>query len=80
MPVSPEALRQFLEGHRAAERLLRRQILRKLALLTEEESRAEYDSLCRVWEASGPDEGGPALDRRAVEDRMALRRRLAGQR
>jgi hypothetical protein len=80
MPVSSEALRQFLDGHRAAGRLLRRQTLRQLALLTEDESRAEYDALCRVWEASGSIEASPALDRRALEDRVALRRRLAGWR
>ena len=80
MAISSEALRQFLDGHRVAERLLRRQTLRRLARLSEDESRAEYDSLCLVWEASAAQDTGPLLRRRALEDRLTLRRRLVGQR
>jgi hypothetical protein len=80
MAVSRDDLRRFLEGHRAADRVLRRESLRRLRFLTEAESRAEYDALCRTWEASGAraDQGG--LDRRAIAERVALRRRFAGKR
>lgn len=80
MPISPEALKRYLEGHRAAEARLRAETLRRLAWLTLDQARAEYDSLCRVWEVSRGLDDGTALDRRAIEDRVALRRRLRGRR
>jgi hypothetical protein len=76
MAVSREALHRFLDGHRAAEARLRRLTLERLTTLTEEEARAEYDSLCRVWEASRLLGGNSALDRLAIRERVALRRRL----
>ena len=78
--VSRGDLERFLDGHRAADARLREETLRRLASLTVDEARVEYDSLCRVWEASRSPEGERALDRRAIEDRVALRRRLAGLR
>ncbi len=78
--VSRADLRRFLEGHRAADARLREETLRKLPALSTEEARAEYDSLCRVWETSRLEEGADALDRGAIEERIALRRRLAGRR
>ena len=78
--VSRGDLKRFLDGHRAADARLREETLRRLASLTVDEARVEYDSLCRVWEASRSPEGERALDRRAIEDRVALRRRLAGLR
>jgi len=76
--VSREDLDRFLQGHRRADALLREQTLLRLASLTVDEARAEYDSLCAVWEMSRGTGDEAALDRRAIADRVALRRRLAG--
>ena len=78
--VRHEDLKRFLDGHRAAGARLRAEALRRLASLTVEESRAEYDSLCRVWETSRKLGDQAALDRRAIEARLAVRRRFAGER
>ncbi len=78
--VSRRDLERFLNGHRAADARLREETLRRLASLTVDEARVEYDSLCRVWEASRSPGGESALDRRAIEDRVAFRRRLADPR
>lgn len=79
--VSREELRRFVEGHRRASVRLRQEALRRLVSLSVEEARTEYDSLCRVWEVASRTSGDEAaLDRRAIEDRVALRRRLRGRR
>jgi len=78
--VTRDDLRRFLDGHRAANLRLRREALRRLAALSVEEARAEYDSLCRVWETSRLLGDRAALDRRAIAERVALRRRLGGRR
>jgi hypothetical protein len=78
--VSREELKRFLHGHRAADRRLREEALRRLASLGVDEARAEYDSLCHVWETSRTLGDRAALDRRAIRDRVALRRRLGGRR
>lgn len=80
MTVSPADLRRFLDGHRAADARLREDMLRKLPAMSMEEARAEYDSLCRVWETSRLTADAGRLDPRAIEERIALRRRLAGRR
>jgi hypothetical protein len=78
--VSRDDLKRFVEGHRAAGARLRAETLRQLRALTVEEARAEYDSLCRVWEASRGPGDEAALDRLAIRDRVSLRRRLRGRR
>jgi hypothetical protein len=78
--VSRADLRRFLDGHRAADALLREEMLRKLPAMSTDESRAEYDSLCRVWETSRLAADASRLDPGAIEERVALRRRLAGRR
>ena len=80
MTVSGADLKRYLDGHRRAERVLRAETLRQLASLTVEQGRDEYDSLCRVWEMSGALENPAELDRRAIRERVALRRRLSGRR
>ncbi len=80
MSVSHEDLKRFLDGHRAADARLRVEALRRLASLSVEDARAEYDSLCHVWETSRALGDRSALDRRAIQDRVVLRRRLAGRR
>jgi len=80
MTISGADLKRYLDGHRRAERVLRAETLRLLASLTVEQARDEYDSLCRVWEMSRSIEDPVGLDRRAIEERVALRRRLSGRR
>jgi hypothetical protein len=80
MAVSGADLKRYLDGHRKAERVLRAETLRQLASLTVEQARDEYDSLCRVWEMSRELENPAELDRRAIEERVALRRRLSSRR
>jgi len=80
MAVSGVDLKQYLDGHRRAERVLRAETFRRLASLTVELARDEYDSLCRVWETSRALADSAALDRRAIQERVALRRRLSGRR
>lgn len=50
MAVSREDLRRYLDGHRRADKRRRDETLRRLVELTVDGARAEYDSLCRVWE------------------------------
>jgi len=80
MAVSGADLKRYLDGHRKAERVLRAETLRQLASLTVEQARDEYDSLCRVWEMSRTVADSAALDRRAIQERVALRHRLSGRR
>ena len=80
MRVAREDLTRFLRGHRAADHLLRAATLRRLRELSPEASRAQYDALVRSWEAARQPGEPPALDRRAIEARVALRRRLAAGR
>jgi hypothetical protein len=80
MAVSGADLRRYLDGHRRAERVLRAETLRRLASLTVEQARDEYDSLCRVWEMSRALADPAGLDRRAIQERVALRRRLSSRR
>lgn len=76
MAVSSDDLRRYLDGHRRAEARLRAETLQRLRLLTEGEAREEYTSLWRVWETSRFAGDQAALDRLAIADRVALRRRL----
>jgi len=78
--VSRADLRRFLDGHRAADARLREETLRKLPALSTDEARAEYDSLCRVWETSRLAADAGRLDHGAIDERIALRRRLARRR
>lgn len=78
--VSRDDLERFLEGHRRAEARLRKETLRRVARLTVDEARAEYDGLVRVWETSRALGDRAAMDRRAIQERVALRGRFSGRR
>lgn len=80
MSVSREDLRRFVDGHRTAEQALRAERRRRLRNLSVEQSRAEYDALVRLWEASPRDGDLAALDRRAIRHRVELRRKLGWRR
>lgn len=53
MAVSREDVQRFLDGHRRANDVTRAETHARLRTLTVEQSQAEYDALCRVWEAGG---------------------------
>jgi hypothetical protein len=78
--VRPEDLRRYRRGHHAAAVRLRAETLRALADLTVEQAREEYDRLCAVWREPESPEERRALDRLAIRDRVALRRKLLGAR
>jgi hypothetical protein len=79
MDPSRADVRDHLERLRRGHAILRDLRLRQLRELSEADSRAQYDRLVRTWQAQAGDRD-PALDRRAIEQRVALRRRLAGRR
>ena len=68
-------LQRLLRGHA----ILRELRLRELRTLSVADARAQYDDLVQTWQ-SGPRDRGAALERQAIEHRVALRRRLAGRR
>jgi hypothetical protein len=72
-------VRDHLERLRRGHAILRHLRLRELCALSLEEARAQYDQLVRTWQAQAADPG-PTLGRRAIEQRVTLRRRLAGRR
>jgi hypothetical protein len=67
-------LRRLRRGHA----ILRDLRLRELRDLSVTQSRAQYDALVRTWQSQSGNRG-VALERRAIEERVALRRRLAGR-
>jgi hypothetical protein len=64
---------------RRGEAILRDLRLRELRELSVADARAQYDCLVATLQAQ-PGHLGTALARRAIERRVALRRRLAGRR
>ena len=72
-------VRDHLERLRRGLAVLRDRRLRELRTLSIDEARAQYDALVRTWHAQRADLGD-ALERRAIAQRVALRRRLAGRR
>lgn len=75
-PELKKALRQFVDGHAAADKFIAEEQARRLKALTVEESRAEYEALYAVWEANRPREGMDLLQQRRTEELVELRRRL----
>ena len=76
MAVSKEDLKRFVEGHRVANALVLEATWRRLATLSVEEAREEYDGLCRLWESSPARHDLGDLDRIRVEELVKLRQRL----
>lgn len=72
-------VRDHLQRLRRGHAILRELRLRELRALSVTDARAQYDNLVRTWQ-SGPRDLGAALERQAIEHRVALRRRLAGRR
>jgi hypothetical protein len=79
MDLTPGDVRDHLERLRRGHAILRDLKLGELRALSVDQARAQYDQLVRTWQAQ-PRELGPALERRVIEHRVALRRRLAGRR
>jgi len=72
-------VQDHLQRLRRGHAILRELRLRELRSLSVADARAQYDDLVQTWQAP-PRDRGAALDRRAIEHRIALRRRLAGGR
>jgi hypothetical protein len=79
MAPAPAEVRDHLQRLRRGHAVLRELRLRELRQLSVADTRAQYDQLVRTWQMQASHRG-PALERRAIEQRVALRRRLAGRR
>ena len=72
-------VRDHLQRLRRGHAILRELRLRELRTLSVADARAQYDDLVQTSQ-SAPRDLGAALERRAIEQRVALRHRLAGGR
>jgi hypothetical protein len=72
MSLEPADVRDHLERLRRGHAILLDLRLRELRTLSVDEARLQYDQLVH--------DRGPELERRAIEERVALRRRLTGRR
>jgi hypothetical protein len=79
MDLAPPDVRDHLRRLRRGHAILRELRLRELRGLSVADARAQYDQLVRTWQAQASDRV-PALESRAIEQRVVLRRRLAGRR
>jgi len=79
MHSSRRDVQDHLQRLRRGHAILRDLRLRELRTLSVADARAQYDRLVETWQAR-PRDLGAALERRAIEQRVALRRRLAGRR
>jgi hypothetical protein len=79
MDSAQRDVRDHLQRRRRGHAILRELRLRELRTLSVADARAQYDDLVQTWQAQ-PRDLGAALERRAIEQRVALRRRLAGRR
>lgn len=76
MAVSKEDLKRFVEGQRVLNALVREETWLRLATLTVEEAREEYDGLCRLWESNPVRHELGDLDRLRIDELVKLRQRL----
>jgi len=74
--LSREDVKRFIDGHRVLNALVRAGTWRRLAMLTVEEARQEYDALCQVWESDPTRHELGDLDRLRIDELVTLRRRL----
>jgi len=72
-------VQDHLQRLRRGHAILRELRLRELRTLSIADARAQYERLVQMWQAR-PRDLGAALERQAIEQRVALRRRLAGRR
>jgi hypothetical protein len=71
-----DALQRYVAGHVAAAQVIAEEEAERLARLRVEESRAEFESLCALWEANRDRNGLALVAQARVEELVALRRRL----
>lgn len=76
MAVSKDELKRFVEGQRVVNALVREETWRRLATVTVEEAREEYDGLCRLWESNPTRHDLGDLDRIRIDELMRLRQWL----
>jgi hypothetical protein len=74
--LTKENVRRFIEGQRALNALVREETWRRLATLTVDAARQEYDALCRLWESSPARHDLGDLDRMRIHQLVRLRQRL----
>jgi hypothetical protein len=79
MSLGPADVRDHLERLRRGHAILRKLRLEELRTLSVDAARLQYDQLVRTGQTQSHDRG-PELERRAIEERVALRRRLTGRR
>jgi hypothetical protein len=79
MSLGPADVRDHLERLRRGHAILRELRLAELRTLSVDEARLQYDQLVRAGQTQFHDRR-PELERRAIEERVALRRRLTGRR
>lgn len=80
--VQKSDLVRFIEGHRLADEVIRKEKKERSKHLSPEESLAEYEALCQTWEASRREGDWEGLDLRKVSflvQRRKLLDRLGGQ-
>lgn len=76
MAVTREDLKRFIEGHRVVNALAREETWRRLATLSVEKARQEYDGLCRLWGSNPARHELGDLDRMRLDELVRLRQRL----
>lgn len=76
MAVAREDLKRFVEGHRVVNALVRKETWRRLATLTLEEAREEYDGLCQLWSSNPARHELGDLDQMRLDELVRLRQRL----
>src|SRR5574341_914451 len=78
-PASRYLIKEALEGYRRMNQFTEEELRRNLPKMTEEESRREYEDLCKVWEHTQkyyPDPQGEALLDQLHIEYLIERRRL----
>ncbi len=76
MALSKEDARRFVEGQRVLNALGREEVWRRLATLSIEEAREEYNGLCLLWESNSTRDDLGDLDRARLDELVTLRQRL----
>lgn len=74
--VTKESLQRYLEGHRKANEIIKKERHKQLREMTAQESLQEYDFLCSLWEANPNKQGIEQLEQLKIEFLLKRRRLL----
>jgi len=69
-------LLSFIEGHKKANELIRSEKKKRLCGLTEKDSMAQYDALCKMWEKNQEKGDLERLDKQKISFLMERRQRF----